>query len=184
MRTAACLALLLLSASSLAAEGQLVSPYRAQAQSSLRSLSDSEIAELRAGRGMGLARAAELNSYPGPRHVLDAVAAGQLSASAEQLRQLRGIFDTMSDEARRVGALILKEEEQLEATFRDRTIVERDLRERVARIAALQGELRVIHLRAHLLTRAVLSTDQIARYDELRGYTTGQPSHQEHHPMH
>jgi len=88
------------------------------------------------------------------------------------------------DEARRIGAQILSEEQQLETTFRDRTIVERDLRERVTRIAALQGELRVVHLRAHLLTRAILSADQVARYDELRGYTTSQPPHQEHQHTH
>ena len=43
------------------------------------------------------------------------------------------------------------------------------------RIATLQGELRAIHLRAHLATRAIRSAAQVARYDELRGYTAAPP---------
>ena len=179
--TVACLAVASLSAAAMAAEDPLTSPYRHQAQSSLRGFSENEISELRAGTGMGLARAAELNSYPGPRHVLDAIAAGRLQANPHQVQQLQEIFDAMGNDARRVGAQILSEEEQLETAFRATTIVEPDLRARVAGIASLQGELRIIHLRAHLQSRTVLTEAQIARYDELRGYTTGQPSHQHIH---
>ena len=38
---------------------------------SIKALSDQQIADLGAGRGMGLALAAELNGYPGPSHVLE-----------------------------------------------------------------------------------------------------------------
>jgi hypothetical protein len=49
-------------------------PSSSQTQSSyvgfegrpIKSLSDQQIGDLRAGRGMGLALAAELNGYPGP----------------------------------------------------------------------------------------------------------------------
>lgn len=67
------------------AQATLRSPYRGQEAGTLRGLSSEEIKELREGRGMGLARAAELNGYPGPRHVLDAADAGKLSLSGEQL---------------------------------------------------------------------------------------------------
>ena len=40
----------------------------------------------------------------------------------------------------------------------------------VAKIARLQGELRTIHLRAHLATRDTLTRHQILEYDRLRGY--------------
>ena len=56
-----------------AAENVLTSPYREQTSTEIRGLTEQEISELREGRGMGLARAAELNGYPGPRHLLDAV---------------------------------------------------------------------------------------------------------------
>ena len=132
---------------------------------------------------MGLARAAELNSYPGPRHLLDAVQEGRLTASAEQRRRTEAIFAGMQRDAQRVGARILAEETSLEATFRARTITEAELRALVARIAALQGELRTIHLSAHLATRALLTDAQVEQYDRLRGYSTAEPetSHQHRH---
>ena len=48
-----------------------VSSYAGQEMRAIKSLSPQEVADLLAGRGMGLAKAAELNHYPGPRHVLD-----------------------------------------------------------------------------------------------------------------
>ena len=44
--------------------------YAGQQARSIKSLSDDEIAALRKGEGMGMAKAAELNGYPGPAHVL------------------------------------------------------------------------------------------------------------------
>ena len=176
-------ALLLLGTPSLA-QDQLTSPYRHQVETGLRGLNDNEIAELKAGTGMGLARAAELNSYPGPRHVLDAVAAGKLTASPKQLERVQLVFGRMKRDAQRAGAQILAEEQQLEAGFRAAAMTDQELRSRVARIGALQAELRTIHLAAHLATRALLSDVQVARYNELRGYTAGGTAHQEHQRKH
>lgn len=116
---------------------RVTSPYRPGPASGLRGFSADEVAALRDGAGMGLARAAELNRYPGPRHLLDAVQDRRLPASAEQQRRTQEIFDRMKRDAQRVGAQILAEETDLEAAFRARTITETDLRARVARIAAL-----------------------------------------------
>jgi hypothetical protein len=172
MRTIVALMLVLLIAASATAEDRLISPYRQQAQSGLRGLNANKIAELRAGHGMGLARAAELNGYPGPRHVLDAIQAGELQALPEQVQRVQEIFDGMNRDAQRVGAQILEQEQRLEAAFSSATITDADLRSRVMRITGLRGELRTIHLRAHLATRAALSDAQVTRYNELRGYTT------------
>ena len=46
------------------------SPYAGQQARAIKSLSDDDIASLRSGDGMGMAKAAELDSYPGPRDVL------------------------------------------------------------------------------------------------------------------
>ena len=46
-------------------------PYAGMQQRALKALSEDQIADLRAGKGMGLALAAELNGYPGPIHVLE-----------------------------------------------------------------------------------------------------------------
>ena len=176
MRASAALVIaMLLFGSPVAAQDRTSSPYRQQVESGLRGLDAREIADLKAGNGMGLARAAELNSYPGPRHVLDAVSAGTLIASQDQVERVERVFDGMKRDAQRVGAEILDEEQRLETGFRTATITEADLRSRVERIAALQGQLRAVHLAAHLATRAILSESQIARYNELRGYSPGHP---------
>jgi hypothetical protein len=47
------------------------SPYAGMQTRSIKALSEQQIADLKAGRGMGLALPAELNGYPGPAHVLD-----------------------------------------------------------------------------------------------------------------
>jgi len=177
MRIMIALAVLLLVTLPTLAQDRLTSPYRHQAETGLRGLTEKEIADLKIGAGMGLARAAELNSYPGPRHVLAAIDQAKLTASREQRERIQQVFNTMNGDAVRLGATILAEEQQLEAQFRSATITEADLHRRVARIAALQGELRAIHLAAHLATRAMLSDSQIARYNELRGYIASPQMH-------
>lgn len=161
----------------------VLSPYRDQRFTTIRGLTDAEVGDLKSGTGMGFARAAELNGYPGPRHVLDAVAARQLHVTPEQNRRVAQIFEDMTGRARSLGNRIIAEETALDMAFRAGTIDETNLRSRVSRIAVLRGELRAVHLGAHLETRALLSAAQIDRYSELRGYTTdaGQPEHQQHH---
>ncbi len=145
--------------------------------SEIRGLSEREIEDLRSGQGMGLARAAELNGYPGPRHLLEAFETGQLHLNPEQLGTVRQLFEGMSREARRLGDTILREEQALETAFRTGGISEADLQARVGRIAALSGELRLLHLRTHLQTRAILTDHQVQRYNQVRGYASGPPEH-------
>ena len=47
------------------------SHYASMQSRDIKALSASDIEGLRAGRGMSLALAAELNGYPGPLHVLE-----------------------------------------------------------------------------------------------------------------
>jgi hypothetical protein len=162
-------------------QDRLTSPYRANPLGGVRGISTEEVTALREGNGMGLARAAELNSYPGPRHVLAAVEAGQLQATLEQVERTTAIYATMRRDAQQVGAQILGEEASLESAFRSGTISEPDLTSRVARIAELQGELRSIHLAAHLATRAILTDEQVQKYNAIRGYAAEPTGHQHTH---
>jgi hypothetical protein len=148
----------------------------------IRGLTEQEISALLQGLGMGRARAAELNGYPGPRHVLDLVQAGQLSLGPEKVRTAQHLFDRMAREAQRLGDLILREERSLEAEFRADRISETNLHSRALRIAALEGELRAVHLRAHIEMRAALSGPEIQRYNVLRGYVTAPEHHHKPHP--
>ncbi len=47
------------------------SPYAGMENRRVKALSDQQIVDLKAGRGMSLALAAELNGYPGPLHALE-----------------------------------------------------------------------------------------------------------------
>jgi len=167
---AIAMTLLGLSVTTAAAQHGHGSPYREQHQTGARGLSTQEVDDLVAGRGMGLARAAELNGYPGPRHVLDAARDGTLSLTPEQRLGVQRVFDVMERDAKRLGTRVVDEERALEAAFRGGSITEAELGDRVARLAVIQGELRQVHLRAHVATHALLTQAQRARYAELRGY--------------
>jgi LTXXQ motif family protein len=174
--TKASLALMLIALAPAGAFAQHGSPYLEQQQAGARGLSSQEIDDLTEGRGMGLARAAELNGYPGPRHVLDAARNGQLALTPEQQAGVQRVYDAMEREARRLGARVVADEQALEAAFRGGGLTDTELSERVTRLAAMHGELRQVHLRAHLETRALLTDAQIARYDEVRGYSSSAPT--------
>jgi Spy/CpxP family protein refolding chaperone len=145
-----------------------LSPYIGQEKQELKALSAEEIQGYLSGSGMGLAKVAELNHYPGPRHVLDL--AEPLQLSEEQRRQTQTIFEDMRTEAVRLGQQLIDRERHLETLFAAGTIAEAQLEQLVADLATIHGQLRAAHLRAHLAQRAVLTTEQLRRYDELRGY--------------
>ncbi len=160
--------------------GQEVSPYAGDENRSIKALSEQEIADLRAGGGMGFARAAELNHYPGPRHLLDL--ADELELDAATVVRVRETFDAMQADAMRLGAQIVDTEAALDQAFAARSIDVSLLTELTARSAALEGELRAVHLRAHLAVTALLTAEQIHAYDVLRGYADGEGG--EHDPSH
>src|SRR5215472_12623037 len=147
---------------------QTTSPYTGQEQRAIKALSDEEIRDLAEGRGMGLAKAAELNSYPGPLHVLEL--AGELELTESQRLASESLVAPMRERAIAVGRQIIEAERDLDRAFAQRAIDRDYLRRQVAKIAALAGELRATHLETHLAQRAILTSDQIARYDALRGY--------------
>jgi len=77
------------------------SPYAGMQTRTIKALSDQQIADLKAGRGMGLAMAAELNGYPGPIHVLEL--SEQLALSADQKARVEALFKSMKVEAVPLG---------------------------------------------------------------------------------
>jgi Spy/CpxP family protein refolding chaperone len=161
-----CIIVMLVLALSPAQSGQ--KPYAGQESRVIKGLSADEIHALRNGQGMGLAKAAELNHYPGPRHVLDM--ATQLGLSETQRAETQQIYDRMHQEAVRLGNLLIAQESELDRLFADREIDVPRLQRIVQAIAQFQGELRITHLQAHMDMKHILSPDQIAQYDALRGY--------------
>ncbi len=142
--------------------------YAAFQNREVKALSGNEIADLKAGRGMGLALAAELNGYPGPRHVLDL--AEQLGLTDQQRTRIEGLFNSMRSEALPLGQKLIAAESDLNRQFVDRTITPERLKSETVAIAQIRGDLRDTHLKYHISTADLLSQDQIHRYAELRGY--------------
>lgn len=151
------------------AAAQTPGPYAGEQAREIKALSAKEIDDLAQGRAMGLAKSAELNRFPGPRHGLDL--AEPLKLSGEQRETLKAIMARMSAEAKALGAELLGLERELDAGFAARTIDVQRLRALTDRIGARQGALRAVHLAAHIETAAAMSSEQIARYDQLRGYS-------------
>jgi hypothetical protein len=152
-------------------------PYAGMQPRSIKSLSEQQVADLEAGRGMGLALAAELNGYPGPSHVLEL--ADKLELSAEQRADIQGLFDGMKTEAMPLGATLIEQEADLDKQFASGTITPESLKASTAAVAVTQGQLRDTHLEYHLSTAAALTYSQMKRYAELRGYSD-QPRRHHH----
>jgi hypothetical protein len=80
-------------------------PYAGLQARPIKTLSEQQIADLNAGRGMGLALAAELNGYPGPIHAIEL--AEQLHLSSDQVSKLRTLFEAMKTETIPLGAALI-----------------------------------------------------------------------------
>lgn len=160
---------------------QTAARYAGEQHREIKSLSSSEVAELLAGQGMGLAKAAELNGYPGPAHVLEH--ADALALTADQKQGSKTLMDRHKDRARHLGAAVVAAERALDQAFATRTIEPARLTRLTAEIGELQAQLREEHLRTHLVQTALLSADQVRRYDMLRGYGGGAApaAHQRRH---
>lgn len=151
------------------------SPYDGLEGREIKALDGERIEDLRAGRGMGLALAAELNGYPGPRHVLEH--AGALGLSDDQRAETERLFAEMRSGAVLLGERIIKEEARLDLLFAHRQADIEAVASRTAGIARLNGELRAHHLGYHLRMVELLTPVQVERYAELRGYAAGAMDH-------
>lgn len=143
-------------------------PYAGQQHSSIPGLAEAEVASYREAGGMGLARPADVNGYPGPLHVLEH--ADALMLSGEQRRAAQALYDQMKAEASVIGEELLAQYGALELAFRNGTITPEILTDRTGELGRIEGALRATHLKYHLSTRAVLTPDQVAAYMRLRGY--------------
>lgn len=143
-------------------------PYAGLQERPIKALSDQQIADLKAGRGMGLALAAELNGYPGPVHVLELADALQLTD--RQRVETSRLFEAMKAETVPIGERLIADEGALDRLFADKKVARDLLDEALSRIARDQADLRAAHLRYHLAMVELLSPDQTARYAVLRGY--------------
>jgi hypothetical protein len=147
------------------------STYAGEQQRAIKALSADEQRGWLEGQGMGLARAAELNSHPGPMHALELAEA--LALSDRQRRDLQALMSRHKAEARALGAEVVRLEAELDRLFAERRATADNVSQASAAIGAAQARVRASHLSTHVATAALLTPEQIRRYDELRGYTGG-----------
>lgn len=135
-------------------------PYTGLQARAVKALSEQQIADLKAGRGMGLALAGE--------HVLEL--ADQLQLTAQQRQSVQQLFDAMKTEAVAVGERLIEQEGALDREFAERRISPANLERLTSQIGETHGQLRAGHLKYHLTTADLLTTNQRHRYATLRGY--------------
>jgi hypothetical protein len=148
-------------------------PYAGLEARPVKALSEQQILDLRAGRGMGLALPAELNGYPGPLHVLEHAEA--LGLSPVQRARATAAVAAMKAEAVPLGERMIRQEAALDALFAKGTARPGNLDAAAAAIGATQGALRAAHLRQHLVMAETLTPEQVRRYAALRGYGAVHP---------
>ena len=134
----------------------------------IKALSLQQIEDLKSGKGMSLALPAELNGYPGPSHALEL--ADKLKLTVEQKKRIQDLFASMSAEAKAVGLEVIEAERKLDSLFKNKTVNAQNLKEATLTAAQAQAKLREAHLRYHLSTTEVMSQEQVAAYNRLRGY--------------
>lgn len=134
-----------------------------QAQQSI----PADSAGLKAGEGMGMALYAETNGYPGPKHVLDLKE--QLGLMKDQQKKIEEIAKLMRISAVGKGEEIIEAEQELHKLLGAGKINEKSLRTKLEAIGNMRGDLRFIHLQAHLKVKQILRPNQILEYYNLRG---------------
>ncbi|KQW36853.1 Spy/CpxP family protein refolding chaperone [Rhizobacter sp. Root404] len=157
------------------AQHQHSSPYKELQSRDIKALSPEQVSDLQVGRGMGASLPAELNGVPGPLHVLELQE--RLMVTADQQVGLQRISAEMKASAQRLGQQVIAAEGELDEAFKRGTADEKAIVAATERIAALNGQLRAAHLVAHLKTRRLLTDQQVALYNEARGYTGATSGH-------
>ncbi len=145
--------------------------YAGQERREIKALSADDITSLETGKGMGLAKAAELNGYPGPSHVLQL--AEPLALTPEQKRQTQLLFDSMESKAIPLGKALVVAERSLDELFFSGRATPALVSSQLVEIGRLQAQVRDAHLGVHLAQAALLTNEQKLSYQLLRGYAGG-----------
>jgi Spy/CpxP family protein refolding chaperone len=157
------------------AQHQHGSGYASMMARPIKALSDDQVTQLKEGRGMGLSLPAELNSHPGPMHALEL--ADVLNLTSEQRTRLTAIRQDMSAKAIALGHQVIAAEARLDGAFAAGKADQADIANQLAEIGRLNGELRAVHILAHMETRMLLTASQVSQYDVERGYSVDGGAH-------
>jgi len=149
--------------------GLMSSTYAGEETRLIKSLSEQDLIEIGRGGGWGLARAAELNGVPGPTHLLEL--ADEIGLTERQHNDIETIRARMQADAITAGERYVAAEHALDTAFQQGAPDTATLERLVMEAGEALAHLRLVHLRAHLLTLPSLTEDQVGRYSILRGYS-------------
>lgn len=144
------------------------SHHSTEVKNEIKALSKELVNGYLTGEGMSLAKAAELNHYPGPKHVLEF--SEELKLTEEQISKTKDLIQTMKMDAVLLGNQIVEREKELDSLFANGIAEEKIVHSLLLEISKLNGELRFVHINAHIGQKEILSGEQIILYDKLRGY--------------
>lgn len=166
----ACIAILVVGPNSAIAEQ--ATPYAGQEQRAIKALSAEDVRGLLEGAGLGYAKAAELNGWPGPLHALEL--RDELSLTEAQVQRMEALWREMKAQAVPLGRQLIEAERALDLLFASGVPSAGDVEAATARIAGIEGRLRAVHLVAHLRAAPVLTRHQKMLYGRARGYSDPQ----------
>lgn len=146
------------------------SPYAGQEARQIKALSATEIAAFIDGKGQGFAKPAELNGFPGPMHVLEL--SDQLALTSQQRTESASLLATHKAQVRELGLNFIAAEAAIEKLFSSKLVTAETLRVAIDDSAKIHSQIRAAHLETHLQQTALLSNEQNAMYQRLRGYNT------------
>ena len=147
----------------------LLSPYAGEESRQIKSLADSDIDDLLNGRGWGLAKAAELNGVPGPKHLLEM--SSEIELSPEQVAAIKAVGSEMNAKAKSLGARYVELEKTLNDEFAAGHMSVGRLETLLNDISAVRTKLRFTHLESS----PILTAKQLEQYNALRGYADSKP---------
>ena len=143
--------------------------YAGEETRMIKSLSEQDLEEIARGGGWGLARAAELNGVPGPTHLLEL--ADDIGLTGQQRSEIEAIHARMQADAILAGERFVAAEHALDTAFQQGAPDAASLEQLVQEAGDARAALRLVHLRAHLLTIPLLTENQVSQYSILRGYS-------------
>jgi Spy/CpxP family protein refolding chaperone len=136
-----------------------------QAEAQHHAFLQAEREAIEKGEGFGMAMAADMNGYPGPKHVLDMKK--ELKLTEKQEAAMQKLMASMKEKALAKGKDVLQAEQRLGEFFAQGKS-EDELREETFRVASLRAELRWVHLSTHVAAKKILTAQQIAAYEKMR----------------